>query len=91
MAGDRPRPTAAQQRYLERGLSQAGGKLPLFDREGQLINPQTIRLCVEHGWAEPWFQNPIKPDWLICGLTERGRDILATLAGIEADPEEEQR
>ena len=26
------RPSEAQRRYLERGLTQAGGKLPLFDR-----------------------------------------------------------
>ena len=67
------RPTAAQRRYLARGLKQPGGKLPLFDEDGQQINPQTIRACIRRGWAEPWFDNPIKPDWLVCKLTEAGR------------------
>ncbi len=73
----RARPTDSQRRYLERGLAEPGGKLPLFDRHGQQISLQTIRACIEQGWAEPWFRNPIKPDWLVCRLTERGRDILA--------------
>jgi hypothetical protein len=31
------RPTAPQRRYLERGLDQPGGKLPLFDRDGREV------------------------------------------------------
>jgi hypothetical protein len=31
---------------------------------------------MEKGWAEPWFDNPIKPDWLVCKLTEMGRRAL---------------
>jgi hypothetical protein len=67
------RPTAAQRGWLVRGLDQPGGKLPLFDRNGQRIDPRTIRSCIEQGWAEPWFSNPLKPDWLVCKLTEAGR------------------
>jgi hypothetical protein len=70
------KPTAAQRRYLRRGLVQPGGKLPLFDSAGQQISTRTIRHCIAQGWAEPWFENPIKPYWLVCRLTERGRDIL---------------
>ena len=70
------RPTDAQRRYLERGLDQPGGKLPLFDHRGQRVNPQTVRACIDHGWAEPWFRNPMKPDWLVCKLTERGRSLV---------------
>ena len=70
------RPTRLQRRYLERGLNQPGGKLPLFDEDGQQVNPQTVRTCLDHGWAEPWFANPLKPDWLVCKLTEAGRAIL---------------
>jgi hypothetical protein len=66
------RPTDAQRRYLERGLRESGGKLPLFDREGREIPKKTIEACVAHGWAEPWNQNPIKPDWLVCRLTPAG-------------------
>jgi hypothetical protein len=66
------RPTEAQRRYLERGLSEAGGKLPLFDREGREVPRKTIEACIAHGWAESWGRNPIKPDWLVCRLTPAG-------------------
>lgn len=69
------KPTDAQLRYLRRGLRQAGGKLPLFDEHGQLISSHTISSCIRAGWAEPWFENPIKPDWLICKLTREGRAL----------------
>lgn len=69
---DGAHPTEAQRRYLERGLTQAGGKLPLFDREGKEIPRKTIESCVAHGWAVPWFANPTKPDWLVCRLTPEG-------------------
>ncbi len=69
-------PSAAQRAWLERGLAEPGGKLPLFDREGQQVSPRTIQSCVEHGWAEPWFANPVKPDWLVCKLTDAGRKAL---------------
>lgn len=69
------RPTDSQRRYLERGIREPGGKLPLFDDEGQRISPQTIRSCVKAGWAEPWFENPIKPDWLVYKLTAAGRAL----------------
>ena len=68
--------TTAQKRYLERGLSEPGGKLPLFDRQGQRIKDQTIKACIKNGWCEPWYKNPVKPDWLVCKLTENGVAIL---------------
>ena len=74
------RPTAAQRRYLARGLEQPGGKLPLFDEFGQQISPSTVQACVRHGWAEPWFANPIKPDWLVCKLTAGGHAVLGRAA-----------
>ncbi len=66
-------PTPAQRRYLQRGLDQPGGKLPLFDVDGRIVNDKTVRACVRAGWAEPWFENPLKPDWTICKLTDPGR------------------
>ncbi len=74
----RPRPTSNQRSWLERGLDQPGGKLPLFDKSGQNYPARTIRSCIDQGWAEPWFNNPIKPDWMVCKLTSKGR---ATLKG----------
>jgi hypothetical protein len=70
------RPTEAQRRYLERGLKQAGGKLPLFDREGREVPRRTVESCLAHGWAAPWTNNPIKPDWLVCRLTDAGYRVL---------------
>ncbi len=69
-------PTKVQRDYLKRGLEQPGGKLPLFDKEGRAISPKTVRACISHGWAEPWFANPLKKDWLVCRLTEKGRKLL---------------
>jgi hypothetical protein len=71
-----PKTTEAQRQYLKRGLSQPGGKLPLFDGDGQQISLQTIKSCIRAGWAEPWFENPIKPDWVVCKLTDLGRGVL---------------
>jgi hypothetical protein len=70
------RPSPAQRRWLERGLAQPGGKLPLFDEWGQRVSERTIRACIDQGWAEPWFTNPLKPDWLVCKLTGAGRDLV---------------
>ena len=66
----------AQRAWLRRGLDQAGGKLPLFDANGKRVNPRVIRKCIEAGWAEPWFANELKPDWLVCKLTGAGRAAL---------------
>jgi hypothetical protein len=71
----KPVPSPVQRAWLRRGLDQPGGKLPLFDREGQQVDPRTIQACIDQGWAEPWFKNPIKPDWLVCKLTEAGRKV----------------
>lgn len=64
--------TPAQRRYLARGLKQPGGKLPLFNEQGQEISHRTIEACVAHGWAKPWSGNPVKPGWFVCRLTEDG-------------------
>jgi len=78
-------PTAAQRAWLCLGLDQPGGKLPLFDRDGQRVSPGLVRACLEAGWAEPWFSNPIKPDWQVCRLTESGRALLARLTVVAVD------
>ncbi len=70
------KPTLSQRVWLVLCLIQPGGKLPLFDRFGQRVNPRTVRCCIERGWAKPWISNPIKPDWLVCRLTEMGRKAL---------------
>jgi len=73
--------TDAELNYLRPGLSQAGGKLPLFDVTGQRIDPKVMRSCLKKGLCDPWFANPMKPDWLVCRLTDKGRKLLAAHAG----------
>ena len=68
-------PSLPELFYLRRGLAQQGGKLPLFDLDGQTIAPEVVQGCLDRGWAEPWFNNPLKPDWLVCKLTEAGRQL----------------
>ena len=72
------RPTAGQKRWLLRAVDQPGGKLPLFDETGRHVSERTVRSCIEKGWAEPWFANPLKPDWLVCKITKAGRRMLGT-------------
>ena len=71
-------PSLPELFYLRRGLVQPGGKLPLFDLDGQAIAPEVVQACLDRGWAEPWFNNPLKPDWLVCKLTEAGRRLAAS-------------
>ena len=71
------RPTKAQISWLARGLEEPGGKLPVFTTEGQRVNDRMVQSCLNNGWAEPWFENPLKPNWLVCKLTNQGRAILA--------------
>jgi hypothetical protein len=70
------RPTPPQRAWLRRALDEPGGKLPLFDPNGRRVNERTIRSCIDQGWAQPWFDNPIKPDWLVCKITEAGRRVV---------------
>ena len=78
--GDRAivRLSTAQRKWLERGLTQLGGKLPLLDDSGRKINPQVVKKCVDEGWAEPWFANKLNQEWLVCKITAAGRAVLAT-------------
>lgn len=70
------KPSRVQRGWLARGLTQSGGKLPLFDDSGQRVNDRTVRACIRNGWAEPWFDNPLKPNWLVCKITDEGREAL---------------
>lgn len=72
----RSAPSDVQGAWLRRGLDQPGGKLPLFDERGQRVKKATVEACLKAGWAERWFDNPLKPDWLVCRLTQAGRTAL---------------
>lgn len=69
------RPTDTQLAWLKRGLSEPGGKLPLFDHDGRTVDARTVQACLKAGWAEPWRHNPLKPDWQVCRITEAGRQV----------------
>ena len=75
-SGYQRKPTLPQREWLVRGLNEPGGKLPLFDYRGQKISSRTVESCVKYGWAEPWFKNPIKPDWQDCKITNLGKNVL---------------
>jgi hypothetical protein len=77
----KPVPSPVQRAWLRRGLDQPGGKLPLFDEYGKQIDPRTVQACLEQGWAEPWFANPTKRDWLVCKLTTAGRQVAGKPVG----------
>ena len=75
---DASAPSQAQSAWLRRGLEQAGGKLPLFDEQGQQVCERTVRACIDKGWAQPWFSNPLKPNWIVCKLTDAGRHVVTS-------------
>ncbi len=76
MASAQLRLNAKEQAYLRMGLKQPGGKLPLFDNGGQEIGANVIKSCLDKGFAKRWFANPMKPEWLVCRLTNEGRAAL---------------
>lgn len=72
----RPVLSTGERAYLSMGLNQPGGKLPIFDETGQTIPTSIVKRCIQSGYAERWFANPMKPDWLVCRLTDAGRQAL---------------
>lgn len=90
-SGTRRTPTDAQAAWLRRGIAQPGGKLPLFDERGQRMKKPTVDACLKAGWAERWFENPLKPDWLVCRLTDAGRAAVTHESEDEAAPEDERQ
>ncbi len=78
-------PRKGELLYLCMGLNQPGYKLPLFDDSGQRIHSAIIQSCVDCGWAEPWFANPLAPDWLVCRLTVAGVQAAWLAEGVNDD------
>lgn len=86
----RKSPTAAQAAWMARGVTQPGGKLPLFDEDGQKVRRSLIDACLQAGWVERWFNNPLKPDWLVCRLTEFGRTAIRSAKPAAVAPAEQR-
>jgi len=79
------RPRKGELLYLSMGLNQPGYKLPLFDDHGRRIHSAILQSCVDCGWAEPWFANPLAPDWLVCRLTVAGVQAVRLADGLNDD------
>ena len=69
--GARGQGAAEARLFAEEGAKVVLGDI--LDEQGQQVSERTVRSCIRNGWAEPWTTNPIKPDWLICKLTDAGR------------------
>ncbi|RKQ71294.1 hypothetical protein DES40_0607 [Litorimonas taeanensis] len=65
--------------WLKTGENNPEGRLSLFDGLGQRVDPQIQRLAIRNGWAEGWFANPMRPDWMVCRLTLSGQRVLASI------------
>ena len=62
--------------WLQSGLGQKDGRLALFDGTGQRVSASIQRAAIAQSWAEGWFANPMRPDWMVCRLTPLGRQAL---------------
>jgi hypothetical protein len=62
--------------WLKTGVNNPEGRLSLFDGGGQRIDGKIQRFAIQSELAEGWFANPMRPDWMVCRLTERGRRLL---------------
>ena len=71
-----PTLSAAQRLWLSAGLSQAGGKLPLYNAQGLAIADDIRESCIAAGWAEPWVLNPHQGAARVCRLSDAGRTLL---------------
>lgn len=62
--------------WLQAGENQPGGKLPLYDKDGERIPKALIQVSLEYGLVEPW--TPGVAPLGICKLTSLGRKFLRT-------------
>ncbi len=59
--------------WLNGGLNREDGRLAIFDTFGEPVNKAVIKTAIASGYAEPWFSNPMRPQWTVCRLTAKGR------------------
>ena len=64
------------RQWLSGGLTRPESRLALFDQFGEPIDRALVREAIRLGYAEPWFANPMRPEWMVCRLTARGRAAL---------------
>ena len=62
--------------WLRGGLDREDGRLAIFDSFGEPVNKAVIKSAISEGLAEPWFSSPMRPQWMVCRLTPKGRTVL---------------
>ena len=68
------------QSWLQGGLDREDGRLAIFDMFGEPVNKAVIKSAIATGLAEPWFSSPMRPQWMVCRLTTKGRDAVSRSA-----------
>ena len=66
--------------WLSGGLGREDGRLALFDSFGEPIDKAVVKTAIASGYAEPWFSSPMRPQWMVCRLTAKGRGALLASA-----------
>jgi len=64
------------RQWLAGGATRADGRLALFDSFGEPVNKSIVKQAIANGLAEPWFASPMRPQWTVCRLTQKGRAAL---------------
>jgi len=67
---------ADMREWLRGGEAREDGRLALFDQFGEPIDKKVVKTAIASGLAEPWFANPMRPQWTVCRLTQKGHDFL---------------
>ena len=62
--------------WLRGGENRDDGRLALFDQFGEPIDRKVVKTAITSGFAEPWFASPMRPQWTVCRLTQKGHDFL---------------
>ena len=65
------------RQWLRGGEDRNDGRLALFDQFGEPIDKKVVKSAIASGLAEPWFANPMRPQWTVCRLTKKGQDFLS--------------
>ena len=63
--------------WLRGGQARDDGRLALFDQFGEPIDRKVVKTAIASGFAEPWFANPMRPQWTVCRLTAKGHEFLS--------------
>ena len=67
---------ADMREWLSGGEAREDGRLAIFDQFGEPIDKKVIKTAIASGFAEPWFASPMRPQWTVCRLTQKGHDFL---------------